>query len=158
MPSLPTIARAAHLGAPAGIRSMLPLAAVTRAGEAGLIDSPRTLALRLALTPSVARACAVMAAGEIVADKLPVLPRRTQALPLLGRGGLACIAALVAGARSAEAATAALAAVGTALVTYRVRRAVVSYGLPDPVAGAMEDVLALTLAMTAVAPRKSKVA
>src|SRR3712207_6737063 len=95
-PTLPTICLAAATGA----RSMTGLAAAARyvAASSGPLPQPA----RFLATPRVATGIAALAAMELVADKLPGVPNRTDAGPLLGRvvagGVIGAALAAVAGA------------------------------------------------------------
>src|SRR5262249_52404157 len=78
------------LGAITGMRSMMALAFVSDHAEKEKHhnDNP---ALHFLTLPQTATALKVMAAGEVVVDKMPFTPNRTDAAPLIGRvilGGL----------------------------------------------------------------------
>jgi uncharacterized membrane protein len=121
---------AGALGAVSGSRSMLAPALIARA----LSSSP------------LARILAVCVGGEMAADKLPATPSRTGTLPLAGRvvsgavvgasmaGHRHRVAGALAGAAGAFAAAHALAAA---------RRFATARRIPNVVAGACEDALAL---------------
>lgn len=101
------------LGALAGLRSMLPLALVSRRLAA---RRPRPAGVRALLGSRPATVgLTVAAVGELLADKTPLVPARTQPLPLAGR--LLAGAAVASAARgpAASAAGAALAGVLGAL-------------------------------------------
>lgn len=127
---------AAVLGVATGLRSMTPIA---------------VLAARNRLGGSPAGRAALIAAGggELLADKLPGVPPRT-APPVLG-GRIA--AGAFVGARVAGplgAATGAVAAAAGAVGATRLRAAIGrSTALPDPLLGAVEDVLAVGAAVAA---------
>jgi hypothetical protein len=121
------------LGLAGGMRTFVPLA---------------TIALRdRQPSPGLARLGIVLAsAGELVVDKLPSTPSRTEPVGLGGRFvasgsvGWACagpIGGLLAGST----------AVGSAFLTHGVRRDLGKQtGLPDPVIAVAEDALALLIA------------
>ena len=94
----------------------------------------------------------LMAAGELVADKMPATPDRTDPPGVAGRvASGAYTGHRIAGVPGAIAA-AASAAVGT-FATHRARElAVQTTGLPDPVVAVGEDLLALTAATVATRP------
>jgi uncharacterized membrane protein len=85
---------AVALGALAGLRSMTPLALVSRRLSAARAR-PEGLLAPLARR-GVSRALTLAAVGECAADKTPLVPARTRPLPLAGR--------LLAGAAVAAAA------------------------------------------------------
>jgi uncharacterized membrane protein len=126
-----TYLRAAGLGAVTGLRSMTAVAALSR--SAG--GPAATLVPLLAL-------------GELVVDKLPQTPNRTAPGALAFRAVMGGVAgALVCGPKADRRIGFALgagAAVAAAFVGLRVRLAVdAADGLPDPVAGLVEDALAV---------------
>jgi uncharacterized membrane protein len=105
-----------------------------------------TLVGHLRLPAAAQRALTAMAAGEMVADKLPWIPARTDSLPLAGRIGLGALAAAAAVRRDrrliAGIAGAAGALVGT-YAWYHLRRAATHrLGVPGVAAGLAEDALA----------------
>lgn len=142
-----TLALAAGFGIVAGMRSMsapallsrrlrhLPAYRVRRKGRAvRLLASRRTAAVLTAL-----------AAGEMVADKMPGVPARTDPPGLMGRAVMGALSgAAVAGWRGGTAVGAMLvggaAAVASAHLAYVLRRdAVRASGVPDPVVALAED-------------------
>lgn len=133
------VARAAALGAVAGLRSMTPLAALAAGGRIGGGGASRY---------------ALIAAGlaELVADKHPRVPSRSALPALAARFATAALAGRqVAGARGAGAA-AGMAGV-TAIVAARARGSVARRtGLPDPAVGLLEDALAAGAAVALTRP------
>jgi uncharacterized membrane protein len=119
------------LGAISGSRSMLAPALVARA--AGVSRGAPLLA--------------TLAGGEMLADKLPFIPARTRALPLVGRlaSGAVVGSAFCAGrSRVACAIGGAAGAVVAAYALTRVRQFVTTQrGVPNAVAGLCEDAVAL---------------
>ena len=113
----------------------------------------RGLAARLLASDLAARLLPLAAAGELVMDKLPFLPPRTELPSLAGRAatGTLCGAAVAqwrGGATAAGAVAGAvaggLAAVGASFAAYHLRRAAgEATGLPDPVVAVAEDAVAL---------------
>ena len=93
------------------------------------------------------------AAGELLIDKIPGIPNRTAAAPLVGRAMMGSAVALVSrptrGARSAVFAVAlgAMAAVAGAMLTFELRRQLSrrlgGHGVANLVSGAIEDGLAI---------------
>lgn len=84
------VARAGILGLVTGIRSTSPLALLSWISPAS--DEDALTVDQLLKSPTGRAATAIAALGEIVADKLPVIPSRTNPVVLLGRvmiGGVA---------------------------------------------------------------------
>ena len=146
-----TWVRAGVLGMVAGMRAALPFAPLALAAGRGRFG--RRLPWPLALIGSRwARAgIGLAAAGELVVDKLPVTPSRLRPGPLGGRlicGGLAGgLVARDAGRPWPVGATiGAIGAAAGASLGYHTRRTLGQRtGLPDPVWGAAEDVVAFAL-------------
>jgi uncharacterized membrane protein len=120
------------VGALSGSRSMLGPAMVANR------SLPQPLGLLVGL----------IAVGEMAADKSPRVPDRTEPLPLAGRlvTGALTAAAIAAPGRGLRAAVAG--AVGAAWGAYGLfhlrRFATDRLGVPNPVAGLLEDALAVT--------------
>ena len=140
--------RAAILGTIAGIRSMSAPALVSREAFQSKHDFGGGPLDNLA-SPAVSALLDVAAVGEMVVDKLPFLPNRTDALPLLGRvilGGSAgavlfieekqppIVGALISGA----------AAVVSTQISFRLRRAL-SKRLPGLLAALTGDAAVFVL-------------
>src|ERR1041385_7330903 len=90
-------ALAAGIGVVAGLRSLLAPAAVAWAAHLGWLHLQGTL-LGFMASKSAVVTLSLLAIGELIADKLPRVPRRTAVAPLLARvvsGGLsgACLGA-----------------------------------------------------------------
>lgn len=150
-------------GLAAGIRSMTPPATASWELASGRLslspDSPLAFLEQL----DVAGLIALMAAGEIVADKLPILPSRVAPLPLLGRmaaGGLtgAALASSGRGSTGVAVTISALAALFSAQTTYRLRASLIRLGVPSPVGGLLGDALAIILARAGVRQAEHTVA
>lgn len=100
-------------------------------------------------SPTTATVLKVAAAGELVGDKLPTTPARTEPGPLSGRAlsGALCGAALGRSARRNTAAGAVVGALGAVVGTYtfyHLRRELTrERGLPDLWVALAEDALAL---------------
>lgn len=141
-----TLALAAGFGAIAGMRSMAPLALLSRqlAGRSARGHSP---ALRLLTQRPTANILTALAAAEMVADKTPVVPDRTEPQPLGGRIAMGALAgAAVAMWRGGPAGWAALvggaAAAASTHLAYRLRKAAGQAApIPDVVLGLAEDAL-----------------
>ncbi len=132
------------LSALAGFRSMAPLALVARRIMSGASASNNALAQQIG-QPIVANGLAAFAAGELLADKLPFIPSRTELLPLGGRtvsgGAIGALLAKDAGEPIwLSAASGAIAAAAATYVSYHVRR-LASQVLPVPafVVALLED-------------------
>jgi uncharacterized membrane protein len=111
----------------------------------GLRDTPFTALGR----PKVSITLQLLMIGEMLGDKAPVVPSRTSAPGLLGRvlsGSLVGAALFVAGDRAAipGAALGAISAVAAAYVGEKLRvEATDKLGVPNPVAGLLEDGIVL---------------
>jgi uncharacterized membrane protein len=156
LPPLPPPARALLLGLVSGLRMQVPVAVLAVEAERGRFDPGVGRLARRFASPAGALGAVLAAGGELLIDKLPVTPDRTDAGPLLGR--------LVAGATVGAAVHydaghprplgallgltgAGLGAVGgarvRALLTERTT-------LPQPLLGAIEDLFAVALAVAVV--------
>lgn len=82
------IRHAAIFGFLVGLRSMTPVASVISAAQARYGDIDQDLPAFLN-TDLLVWGTRLMAVGELGLDKLPILPARTDLLPLLGRIGIA---------------------------------------------------------------------
>lgn len=140
--------KAVGLGALAGMRSMIALATVR--DDIDLVaEGVDGSILALLRTPGAERVMKLMAAGEMIIDKLPFTPARTSPAPLIGRAVIgAMLGMMVSGEdRQRGALVGALAAITGAMLAYRARKSLHErYGIPDPILGMMEDaaVVALT--------------
>lgn len=132
------------------MRSMTAPAAVSHVLSSRVVAPPHAPARWLA-SDRVSRLFALAAAGELVGDKTPVVPPRTDALPLLGRiGSGALVGAAVATARQESAWPAAVVgavAAGVSSVAMMRLRGALSEALgTDWPAAVAEDVATLALA------------
>ncbi|MCA0457989.1 MAG: DUF4126 family protein [Chloroflexi bacterium] len=73
------------LGLVSGLRSMMGLAFFSDRAEAKTTHKNDNPALALLKRPETAAALKFMAAGEVIMDKMPFMPARTEAVPLMGR-------------------------------------------------------------------------
>jgi uncharacterized membrane protein len=134
--------------------------ALIQATALGVLAGMRTTAAPLALSflpvknPSkwsIARKIlfGLMAAGELVGDKLPTTPARTAPLGVAGRGISGAITGALAYKNNGDgwfkgAIIGAGAAVGATYLAYNLRKAIVKkYGVFDPIAGGVEDVITI---------------
>ena len=147
---------AALLGVVAGMRSQMPLALLAVKASQGRFAADAGLPLCLLRSRAALLGLGGFTIAELIADKLPFLPSRHELGPMAGRvvlGGVAG-AALTHEAGQSALAGAALGAVGAGLGTdgaYHARVALgQATGVPDPVLGAVEDVLAIGLGLLAL--------
>ena len=139
------------LGAVNGLRSMMGLAFFSdRAEEKNTHDSDNP-ALALLKRPETAAALKFMAAGEVLMDKMPFTPARTDLLPLMGRmvmGGLVGAAISKKDWMQGAAVGAAGALVAT-YAAYIVRKTLNEEAhIPNVVLGVVEDVIVVNAANT----------
>ncbi len=140
--------RATWLGFVTGLRSMTPAALLVRTSEK---PSPALIALT-----------SFLAAGEIIADKLPVTPSRLSSGPLMGRIVFGALAGALVSRRFNQALLdgairGALGAVAGSIAGY-VYRTLASQGLnfPDFVGAIVEDGVAITIGLNAVSKMQDK--
>ena len=161
------LATATALAGLAGLRSMLPLALISRRlVQTGI--RPTGVLAPLG-RPAIARSLTVAALGEVLADKTRFIPARIDPLPLAGRviAG-ATVAVAVATSRGfvhrangaappdqggawggvwLAALAGATAALASSFASYQLRRSSTrSLHLPDPVAAVAEDALCFVAA------------
>ena len=152
--------RAVQLGVVAGMRSQMPFALLALAAQRGEFAAGAGRPLSLLRAPAALAGLGFAALGEVVGDKLPRTPSRLAPGPLIARLVIGA-AAGAAMAREAERSTgpaAGLGAAGAALGSYAGYHLRASAGrtsgMPDPVWGATEDVLAVALGVTALRCRR----
>lgn len=142
---------AAGLGVVTGLRSLQGLAWVARelAGRRRRFGREPRLEAWLG-DEAVARALAVLAAGELLADKLPDVPARIQPGPLFGRQVIGGLLGAVAAGEDARWMGAAVGAGGALVGAYlgwflraEVARATL---LPDAAVALIEDTVAVAAA------------
>lgn len=139
-------AGAAAMGAVAGMRSMSAPAMVSQVAKAGEIAMGHP-ELDFLHSPKTAYAMTALAVGEVIADKLPFMPKRTGGPALLGRaiaGGLSGAAISSSQRKSpfwgAVAGTAG--AIAAAYAFYHLRRAAQEkWHVPDTAAAILEDAI-----------------
>jgi uncharacterized membrane protein len=145
MPS--ALASAAFIGGSTGLRSQMGMAVLLNGTP--LAQLPASLHRR-----AVRPIAAVAALAELVADKLPSTPARTQArglVPRIGLGGLS--AALLARNAHIPTTTSAVVGAGTAVGTAfagMAARGALAKRLPPIVAALIEDLVAVVLAVVAL--------
>ena len=138
------------IGIVAGLRSLTAPAVVAWAGHFGWLNLHDS-ALGFMSSTAVVAIFSLLAIGELVADKLPIIPKRTAPAPLFARiitGGL-CGACLCAAAGKSLVAGALLGGTGGvigAFAGYEVRRRLVNnLHIHDFVVAVCEDLLAVGL-------------
>lgn len=151
---------AAVMGVAAGMRSMASPAIVSQLAKSGLIPSGQA-ATGFFNHPATAKTMAVLAVGEMIADKLPFMPKRTDAPALVTRaisGAVSGAAICSAKKRSVMtgALLGALGAVGATYGAYRLRKwAGERFGVPDPVIAIAEDALVAGCGMLVLSSMRS---
>lgn len=147
--------RAVALGVVAGMRSQLPAALLAwRQAQGALperVAGPGRIFRRRGMVPLLA----LTAVGELVADKLPEPPSRTEAGPLLGRLSLgatagAGVASAFGRSRIAGGLLGGIGAGAGALLGSRYREYTAQQtGTPDAVWALLEDVVAVSVGLAA---------
>src|SRR5437763_631024 len=138
MTDLEVYGGAAVLGAVSGMRSMAAPAIVSRLAHTGLLPLEGSQ-IKFLGNKNSAKTMALMAAGEMIADKLPFIPKRTAVFPLITRaasGAFSGSAVTRARGRSVVlgALICSLAAVGASYGAYKLRKAVgEKLHLPDAI-------------------------
>lgn len=150
------VAGALALGVVAGMRSQMPLAVQAWKARRGQFAVGGGLPLSVLRSPKALVILSVLAASELVGDKLPFTPSRLEPGGLAARfviGGLAGGAVALDARRSPAAGVlAGITGAGIgAFSGYHIRRGiVVGTGLPDPVVAVAEDALAIGIAAAAI--------
>jgi uncharacterized membrane protein len=149
------VTRALLLGAVAGMRSQLPIALLGLESYRGRFNPGRSWLA----APGGVTAAVLASVGELVGDKLPVIPDRTRSGPFTGRVAIGSLvgAAVYQDADRPAAYGAVVGAVAAAASTLALARVRTALGrrtpLPDLAWGVVEDALALTLGLLAVRSR-----
>jgi uncharacterized membrane protein len=140
------------IGIVAGLRSLTAPAVVAWGAHLGWLNLHGS-ALAFMGSTTTGAILSVRAIGELVADKLPIIPKRTAPAPLMARiitGGL-CGACLCATAGQSLVAGTLLGAIGGvvgAFLGYSIRRRLVNdLHINDFVVAVCEDVVAVGLAL-----------
>jgi len=135
------------LGTATGLRSQMGMAAV-------LLGLNENTLPRSCRKPGARLTALTAAAGELVVDKLPGTPDRTEPLGLAARISLAALACgILASSASRKPLPAAVIGAGTAVAAAfggRVFRQKLSTRLPPVAAALVEDALAVSVAVLAV--------
>jgi uncharacterized membrane protein len=139
------------IGVVAGLRSMTGPAAVSWAARLGWLKLQGSSFAFMGSTAAVAifSLCAI---GELIADKLPLIPKRTSPLPLMARilTGALCGACVCTSAHESIFSGVALGAIGAvfgAFGGYEIRRRLVGHlNVRDIFVAVPEDVIAIGLA------------
>ncbi len=141
-------ARAWQLGIVAGLRSVMPLALLVWTKEPAENDGPGSPALKYVT--------GLAALGEVIADKLPVIPNRLRPGSLTGRLALGALAGALFSRRYQQPAlpgaiNGALGAGLGALAGFTARFILSDLtGLPDTLWAGLEDAIALRLGLHAL--------
>jgi len=144
------LAAASVIGVVAGMRAFAAPAIVGQFARRGGLDIERSYLGQIG-HPTTANVLAALSIGELIGDKLPIIPRRTKAFPLLARivSGAFCGAVLCDSANRSSATGAlagALGALGGTFGAYHLRKmATQSLGFPDLAVAVAEDALAIGL-------------
>lgn len=150
--------RVALLGFVTGLRSMAPLALLSWTRRVGA-DADETIAQVLG-APAGTVVTSLLAAGELVGDKLPITPSRISAAPLLGRIAIGAFAGMTLAQRekASPVMSAALGMAGAsvgALTGYYGRQSLNKIKwVPGFVWAGLEDSLALGLGLLATKKNK----
>src|SRR5437762_6811308 len=145
-------ALAVGIGVVAGLRSLMAPAVVAWAAHLGWLHLQGT-SLSFMGSKAAVVTLSLLAMGELIGDKLPRVPKRTAAAPLLARivtGGLsaACLCASANQSLGIGAGLGAVAAVIGAFGGDNVRKYVVNQlKLPDLIIAVLEDLIAITLVL-----------
>jgi uncharacterized membrane protein len=136
--------------------------AATARGIVSRADQSTAQPARFLASPHVVATLNAIAAMELVADKLPFIPNRTDPAPLIGRvvaGGLigAAIAAVAGHDRAQGTLIGAVAAFAGAHAGFQLRRALTAV-LPAPVAGLVEDAAVGALAAAGISAMSAEFA
>lgn len=149
--------RAVSLGFAAGLRSMVPIGALARHHA----DAPRSAPWRRWIPfrwPPARTIMQIITGGEMLVDKLPIVPSRVAPGPLGGRVAVGAVSGAAVGseyrspsATALGAVVGAAGAVAGAFIGYRTRTYLTStYHLPDLPVALVEDALAVGIASRAV--------
>ncbi len=143
------------IGFVAGLRSLTAPAVVAWAAHIGWLNLNGSPLAFMGSTIAVA-IFSVLAIGELIADKLPWIPKRTSPAPLLARfltGGLcaACLCAAAGQSLVVGALVGGTGGVAGAFLGYHVRRSLVTnLHIKDFIVAVCEDLFAIGLALFVV--------
>jgi uncharacterized membrane protein len=139
---------AVALGTIAGLRSMAAPALLTHELSSHSRSKRSTLE-KLITSEGVARVMALLAGGEMLADKAPEMPNRTDMVPLAGRAMLGSLSAAAFASHkkypiAVPAAVGAISAVASTYASFHLRRmASERFKLPDQIFGLIEDAVVM---------------
>ena len=138
------------IGVVAGLRSLTAPAVVAWGAHLSWLNLHGSPLAFMGSTTAVA-ILSVLAIGELIADKLPMIPKRTAPAPLMARvvtGGLcgACLCATVEKSLLAGALLGGMGGIVGAFLGYRIRRRL-DLNFKDLVVAICEDVVAVGLAL-----------
>jgi uncharacterized membrane protein len=138
------------IGIVAGLRSLTAPAVVAWGAHLGWLNLHGSPLAFMGSTTAVA-VFSVLAIGELIADKLPMIRKRTAPVPLMARvvtGGLcgACLWAAVGKSLVAGALIGGISGVVAAFAGYGIRKRLDSH-IKDVVVAVCEDVVAVGLAL-----------
>ncbi len=148
--------KAAALGVVAGMRSMLPFALLNWTKDQSQETLDEATVERVLNSPGVQFLTSSAALGEVLGDKLPLTPDRTNRGPFVGRLVIGALAGMTLCRRYDQsplvgaALGAAGAGAGTLLGYYGRLTLAQATGVSDTVWGLTEDVVALGLGLFAV--------
>jgi uncharacterized membrane protein len=151
---------AAVMGVAAGMRSMASPAIVSQLAKSGLTP-PGQSSLGFFGRPATAKTMAALAVGEMIADKLPFMPKRTDAPALVARAisGAVSGAAICSSKKRSVIAGALLGVIGAVGATYgayKLRKWAGSrFHLPDPLIAVAEDALVAGCGMLVLSSMRS---
>jgi uncharacterized membrane protein len=140
------------VGVVSGMRTLLMPALLSRPNPGHPAKPAARGAADLLRLPTLSNALVFASVGELVGDKLPAAPDRTEMPPLLAR-------ALSGNGRASmpAAALGAVSALGTAHVMVRLRRATSRrLNIPDPLVGLAEDCAAFAIGRCLLRPGGSR--
>jgi uncharacterized membrane protein len=138
------------IGIVAGLRSLTAPAVVAWGAHLGWLNLHSSPLAFIGSTTAVA-ILSVLAIGELIADKLPMTPKRTTPAPLMARiitGGLcgACLCAATGQSLIAGALLGGIGGIVGAFLGYSIRRRL-DLHIKDLVVALCEDVVAVSLAL-----------
>ena len=140
------------IGIVAGLRSLTAPAVVAWGAHLGWLNLNGSPLAFMGSTTAVA-VFSLLAIGELIADKLPMIPKRTAPAPLIGRfvtGGLcgACLCAAAGKLLLAGALLGGIAGIIGAFLGYSLRKRLVNnFHIKDLVLAVCEDAVAIGLAL-----------
>lgn len=140
---------AVALGTIAGLRSMAAPALLTHELSAKSRKKNRSTLEKLITSEGVARVMALLAGGEMLADKAPEMPNRTDMVPLAGRAMLGSLSAAAFASHkkypiAVPAAVGAVSAVASTYASFHLRRmASERFSVPDQIFGLVEDAIVM---------------